>query len=145
MPKPDDQAQISTASVSMVSSTAPIPCPTKGKKKAQAAPSPSKAMLAKKEKPTKMNAIPSNLLSLPLAQTFPQEGKPNCHLITVAIPNATAAHVIGQGGKGLKQVHNISGAQVSAYPLVEGLCNERHISIQGTNEQSGDTLVVLEK
>ena len=88
--------------------TAPTP-PTKGKKKAQAAPSPSKATSAKKEKPTKKGAIPSNPLPLHLAQTFPQEGKPDRYLMTVAILDATAAHIIGQGGKGLKQVHNISG------------------------------------
>jgi len=64
---PADQARISAASASMVSPTsatptqaAPTPHPTKGKKKAQAAPSPSKAPLAKKEKPTKKKAIPSN-------------------------------------------------------------------------------------
>lgn len=151
-PIPADQARISAASVSMVSPTsatpartAPTPKPTQGKKKAQAAPSPSKAKPAKKEKPTKKNAIPSNPLPLHLAQTFPQEGKPDRHLVTVAIPDAAAAHVIGQGGKGLKQVHDISGARISAYTLVEGSCDERHVSIRGTDQQIGDALVVLGK
>jgi len=149
---PADQARISAASVSMVSPTsatpvrtAPTPRPTKGKKTAQAAPSPSKAPPAKKEKPTKKKAIPSNPLPLHLAQTFPQEGKPDRHLVTVAIPDASAAHVIGQGGKGLKQVHDISGARISAYTLVEGSRDERHVSIRGTDEQIGDALVVLGK
>ena len=65
--------------------------------------------------------------------------------MTVAIPNASAAHVIGQGGKGLRQVHDISGTRISAYSLVEGSNDERHVSIQGTNEQIGDALVVLGK
>jgi len=107
---PADQAWISATSVSMVSPTSatpawttPTPHPTKEKKKAQAAPSPLKALLAKKEKPTKKKAIPLNPLPLHLAQTFPQEGKPNCHLVTVAIPDASAAHVIRQGGKALNR------------------------------------------
>jgi len=84
-------------------------------------------------------------LPLHLAQTFPQEGKPNHHLVTVAIPDVTAAHVIRQGGKELKQLHNISGAWVLAYMLKSGLRDEHHISIRGTNEQIGDALVVLGK
>jgi len=149
---PANQAQISAVSVSMVSptsatpaQTASTPHPTKGKKKAQAAPSPSKAPPAKKEKPTKKNAIPSNPLPLHLAQTFPQEGKSNCHLVTVAIPDTSATHVIGQGGKGLKQVHDISGTRISAYTLFKGSHDERHVSIWGTDEQISDALVVLGK
>jgi len=149
---PADQARISAVSVSMVSptsatpaQTAPTSRPTKGKKTAQATPSPSKALPAKKEKPTKKKAIPSDPLPLHLAQTFPQEGKPDCHLVTVAIPNASATHIIGQGGKGLKQVHDISGARISAYTLVEGSRDEHHVSIRGTDEQIGDALVVLGK
>src|SRR5438445_489424 len=84
-------------------------------------------MSAKKEKPTKRGAISLNSLPLHLAQMFPQESKPDCYLVTVAIPDATATHVIRQGGKGLKQVHDISGARVSAYTLVEGSCDECHI------------------
>ena len=118
---------------------------TKGKARAQAAPAPSKAKPAKKERPTKKTSIPSDTLPLHLAQTFPQEGKPDRHLVTVAIPDATAAHVIGQGGKGLKQLHDISGARVSAYTLTSGPRDERHVSIRGTDEQIGDALVVLGK
>jgi len=149
---PADQAWISAVLASMVSPTSatpaqatPTPHPTKGKKKAQAAPSPSKAPPAKKERPTKKKAIPSNPLPLHLTQTFPQEGKPNRHLMTAAIPNASAAHIIGQGGKGLKQVHDISGAWISTYSLVEGSRNERHVSIWGTDEQISDALIVLGK
>ena len=65
--------------------------------------------------------------------------------MTVAIPDATAAHIIRQGGKGLKQLHNISGARVSAIMLKSGLRDERHVSIRGTDEQIGDALVVLGK
>ena len=125
LPTSGSDAQIRSASSAMSYSstpmlTAPTPSSTKGKKKAQAAPSSSKAKPAKKKNPTKKNAIPSNPLPLHLAQTFPQEGKPDRHLVTVAIPDAQATHIIRQGGKGLKQVHNISGARISTYTLVEG-------------------------
>ena len=138
-----NQARISTVSMTP---TSRIPLPTKGKARTQAAPAPSKAKPAKKERPTKMGpAVPSNPLPLHLTQTFPQEGKPDCHLVTVAIPDAAAAHVVGQGGKGLKQIHDISGTRVLAYVLAEGSCEERHISIRGTDKQIGDALVVLGK
>ena len=117
---------------------------TQGKKKAKAAPAPPKPPKAKESRPTqKFATLPD--LPLHLAQTFPQEGKPNCHLMTVAIPDASATHIIGQEGQGLKQIHDISGARVSAYTLAAGSCDERHVSIWGTDVQIGDTLVVLGK
>ena len=120
--------------------------PTKGKGKANAqAPAPSNAKPAKKERSTKKGAIPSAAIPLPLAQTFPMEGKADCHLVTVVVPDDAAMHVIGKGGKGLKQVHDISGARVHAYTLASGSRDERHIAIRGTDLQIGDALVVLGK
>ena len=117
---------------------------TKGKKKVKAVPAPPKPPKAKESRPTsKATTLPD--LPLHLAQTFPQEGKPDRHLVTVAIPDASAAHVIGQGGQGLKQIHDISGARVSAYTLANGSRDERHVSIRGTDIQIGDALVVLGK
>ena len=98
----------------------------------------------KESRPTQKSATLPDL-PLHLAQTFPQEGKPDRHLVTVAIPDASAAHVIGQGGQGLKQIHNISGARVTAYTLAAGSRDERHVSIRGTDVQIGDALVVLGK
>jgi hypothetical protein len=83
---------------------------TKGKGRAQAPQAPSKAKSAKKERSTKKAANLPNPVPLPLAQTFPMEGKTDRHLVTVVIPDASAQHVVGQGGKGLKQIHDISGA-----------------------------------
>jgi hypothetical protein len=120
--------------------------PTKGKGKAKAqAPAPSTAKPAKKERPTKKGAIPSADLPLPLAQTFTTEGKADRRLVTVVVPDDTAMHIIGKGGKGLKQVHDISGARVHAYTLSTGSRDERHVSIRGTDLQIGDALVVLGK
>jgi hypothetical protein len=82
---------------------------TQGKKKAKAPPATPKPPPAEEIRATRKTAtLPG--LPLHLAQTFPQEGKPNHHLVTVAIPDASAAHVIGQGGQGLRQIHDISGA-----------------------------------
>jgi hypothetical protein len=77
---------------------------TKGKGRADAPNSPSKAKPAKKESSTRKAANLPNPAPLHLAQTFPMEGKTDRHLVTVVIPDATAQHVIGQGGKGLKLV-----------------------------------------
>jgi hypothetical protein len=117
---------------------------TKGKGRANAPNAPSKAKPAKKERPTKKAATLPNPVPLPLAQTFPTEGKTDRHLVTVVIPDASAQHAIGQGGKGLKQIHDISGARVNAYSLA-GSNDERHVSIRGTDLQIGDALVVLGK
>lgn len=118
---------------------------TKGRGRADAPNAPSKPKPAKKERSTKKAATLPNPVPLPLAQTFPMEGKTDRHLVTVVIPDSTAQHVIGQGGKGLKQVHDISGARVNAYSLANGSSDERHVSIRGTDLQIGDALVVLGK
>jgi hypothetical protein len=117
---------------------------TKGKGRAKAPQAPSKATTAKKERSTGKAATLPNPTPLRLAQTFPKEGQTDRHLVTVVIPDASAQHVVGQGGKGLKQIHDISGARVNAYS-VEGSIDERHVSIRGTDLQIGDALVVLGK
>ena len=107
------------------------------------ASAPPKATPAKEECPTRKGAIPSADLPLPLAQMFSTEGKVNHHVVTVVILDATAMHVVSQGGKGLKQLHDISGARVDAYTVTAGPCDECHISLRGTDTQIGDALVVL--
>jgi hypothetical protein len=132
------------ASVARVATVAAVSTPpTRKKGKAKAAPPPPKPPA--KERSTKKSPTTPSDFPLHLAQTFPQEGKPDRHLMTVAIPDASAAHVVGQGGQGLKQIHNISGARVSAFTLASGPCDERLISIRGTDVQIGDALVVLGK
>jgi KH domain len=129
------------ASISSGSKKAKPSPPTKGKGRADAPQAPS----SKKERSTRKPAIASATVPLPLAQTFTTEGKTDRHLVTVVIPDASAQHVIGQGGKGLKQVHDISGARVNAYTLASDSRDERHVSIRGTDIQIGDALVVLGK
>jgi len=54
-------------------------------------------------------------------------------------------HVVGHSGHGLKQVTNISSAQVSAFTQEVDGRSEHLVSIRGTDKQLGDTLVVLGK
>jgi len=54
-------------------------------------------------------------------------------------------HVIGCGSHGLKQVTDISSAQVSAFTQEIDSRLERLVSIWGTDKQIGDALVVLGK
>ena len=63
----------------------------------------------------------------------------------VVIPDNSAMHVVGKGGKGLKQVHDIFDARVHAYALAIGSHNKHHISIWDTDLQIRDALVVLGK
>jgi len=123
--------------------TTPTPT-TQGKKKAKAPPAAPKPPPAKEIRAIrKTSTLPD--LPLQLAQTFPQEGKPDRHLVTVAIPDASATPIIRQGGQGLRQIHNISGARVAVYTITAGSRDERHVSIQGTDVQISDALVVLGK
>jgi len=132
-----------SGAASTVAATTTSARTTQGKKKAKAPPAPPKPKAKEVRAIQKSTTLPD--LPLHLAQTFPQEGKPDRHLVTVAIPDASAAHVIRQGGQGLKQIHDISGARVSAYTLAAGSRDERHVSIRGTDVQIGDALVVLGK
>ncbi|KAF5336661.1 hypothetical protein D9758_016747 [Tetrapyrgos nigripes] len=94
--------------------------------------------------PYTINAV--SHIVLPLAQTHPTvEGKPNCFSCTLVVPDSVIGHLIGRGGKGLHQVHNISGARPQAFTVKSSRTGERHVSIQGTDQQIGETLIGLGK
>ena len=134
----------------------PPPKKSKGKGKAKAppptphtahfSPNPSSSALKVKaeKKQTTKPAAKQAAPTFHLAQVFPKEGQTDWMLVTVVIPASTAAHIIGKGGKGLKQIHDIAGAQVSAYKVFTS-SDEHHISLRGTNLQIGDALSVLGK
>ena len=63
------------------------------------------------------------------------EGKTDRHLVMVVIPDALAQHVVGQGGKGLKQIHDISGARVNAFSVASGSNDECYISITSGKQE----------
>ena len=128
--------------------------PTKGKGKGKAPPkkstapptsssSSSKAKPAKEPKSTSRTATHASP-SFHQAQVFSTEGNPDRLLITVVIPATAAGHVVGKGGKGLKQIHDISGARVTAYEVATSP-DERHLSLWGTDTQISDALNVLGK
>ncbi|THU98522.1 hypothetical protein K435DRAFT_883984 [Dendrothele bispora CBS 962.96] len=83
-------------------------------------------------------------ISVPLAQTHPTaEGKPDRYSCMLVVPDSVVGHLIGQGGKGLHQVHDISGARVQAFTLKSGQSGERHVAIRGTDTQIGEALVAF--
>ena len=71
---------------------------------------PSTPKAPKAKGPTTKPAAKRVPPAFPLANTFPREGEHDRLLVTVVIPATAAAHVVGKGGKGLKQIHDISGA-----------------------------------
>jgi hypothetical protein len=83
----------SGAAFTAVATTTSTPS-TQGKRKAKAPPAPPKPKAKEVRAIQKSTTLPD--LPLHLSQTFPQEGKPDCHLVMMAIPDASAAHVIGQ-------------------------------------------------
>ncbi|KAF9525839.1 hypothetical protein CPB83DRAFT_896727, partial [Crepidotus variabilis] len=54
-------------------------------------------------------------------------------------------HLVGKGGRGLKQIHDLSGAHIRAFEVKDGSVGARHVSIRGSDSQVGDALVVLGK
>ncbi|KAK7025878.1 hypothetical protein R3P38DRAFT_3193508 [Favolaschia claudopus] len=81
--------------------------------------------------------------AIPLAETLPTaEDSPSRYSCTLVVPDSVVGHIVGRGGKGLHQSHDISGAQLRAYtdkasPL------ERRVSIRGTDQQIGEVLIAL--
>ncbi|KAK7016110.1 hypothetical protein R3P38DRAFT_2995150, partial [Favolaschia claudopus] len=78
--------------------------------------------------------------AIPLAETLPTaHDAPSRYSCTLVVPDSVVGHIVGRGGKGLHQSHDISGAQLRAYtdkasPL------ERRVSIRGTDQQIGEAL-----
>ncbi|KAK7015403.1 hypothetical protein R3P38DRAFT_2997239, partial [Favolaschia claudopus] len=78
--------------------------------------------------------------AIPLAETLPTaQDAPSRYSCTLVVPDWVVGHIVGRGGKGLHQSHDISGAQLRAYtdkasPL------ERRVSIRGTDQQIGEAL-----
>ncbi|KAK6971824.1 hypothetical protein R3P38DRAFT_3141159 [Favolaschia claudopus] len=83
--------------------------------------------------------------AIPLAETLPTaEDSPSRYSCTLVVPDSVVGHIVGRGGKGLHQSHDISGAQLRAYtdkasPL------ERRVSIRSTDQQIGEALIALGK
>ncbi|KAJ7502306.1 hypothetical protein B0H11DRAFT_1907417 [Mycena galericulata] len=83
--------------------------------------------------------------TIPLAETHPKAGdSPDRYSCTLVVPDSVVGHIVGRGGKGLHQAHDVSGAQLRAY-ADKALPSERCVSIRGTDQQVGEALIALGK
>ncbi|KAJ7431892.1 hypothetical protein B0H11DRAFT_2209944 [Mycena galericulata] len=83
--------------------------------------------------------------TIPLAETHPTAGdSPDRYSCTLVVPDSVVGHIVGRGGKGLHQAHDVSGAQLRAY-ADKALPSERRVSIRGTDQQVGEALIALGK
>ncbi|KAK7034092.1 hypothetical protein R3P38DRAFT_3263889 [Favolaschia claudopus] len=56
--------------------------------------------------------------AIPLAETLPTaEDSPSRYSCTLVVPDSVVGHIVGRGGKGPHQSHDISGATDKAFPL----------------------------
>ena len=85
-----------------------------------------------------------NCCGSPLGSS-PREFSPNRFSASLVIAKDLIGHMVGCGGRGLKQVTNISSTRVSAFTQEMDGCSERLVSIWGTNKQISNALVVLGK
>ena len=81
----------------------------------------------------------------PLSAHYPREFSLDCFSASLVIAEDLMGHVVGRSGHGLKQITDISSAQVVAFTQEVDGRSERLISIWGTDKQLGDALVVLGK
>src|SRR5215471_14225768 len=79
--------------------------------------------------------------TFPLSAHYPREGEPNRYQASLVIADDLAAHIVGRGGCGLKQVADLSGTGLHCYLVVTSSGEERHVSIRGTEQQLSDALI----
>jgi hypothetical protein len=84
-------------------------------------------------------------ITVPLSTHTPRDDSPDRFISTLVIADDLCGHIVGRGGRGLKQVSDISGARLTVFSMKANGREERHVSIRGTEQQLGDALVVLGK
>jgi len=89
--------------------------------------------------------IPSKTVAAPLLAHHPREFLPDRFSASLVLAEDLVGHIVRRGGRGLKQVSNLSDAHVSVFSQEIDGRSERLISIRSTNKQLGDALVVLGK
>jgi len=75
----------------------------------------------------------------------PREFSPDHFSASLVIAKDLVGHVVGHGSNSLKQVTNISSAQVSTFTQEVDGYSEHIVSIWGTDKQLGNALMVLGK
>ncbi|KAJ4480219.1 hypothetical protein J3R30DRAFT_3403753 [Lentinula aciculospora] len=63
--------------------------------------------------------------------------------IQVSVPDASAGHLVGRAGAGLKQIHDFSCARISVPP--SGSSGAQLVTIRGSRCEVGDALVAIGK
>jgi len=84
-------------------------------------------------------------VTAPLSAHHPRESFPNRYSASLVLADNLVGHVIGRSRCDLKQVANISSARVSVHSQEIDGHWERLVSMQGTDKQLGNALVVLGK
>jgi len=84
-------------------------------------------------------------VAAPLLAHHPRESSPDRFSTSLVLADNLVGHMVGRGGRGLKQVADISSARISVHSQEINGHWEHLVSIQGTNKQLGDALVVLGK
>ena len=84
-------------------------------------------------------------VAAPLSAHHPRKSLPDRFSASLVLADDLVGHVVGRGGRGLKQVADISSARVSVHSQEIDGHWERLVSIRGTDKQLGDALVVLGK
>jgi len=89
--------------------------------------------------------IPSKTVAAPLSAHYPREFSPDRFSASLVLAEDLVRHVVRRGGRGLKQVSDVSDARVLVFSQEIDGRSERLVSIRGTDKQLGDALVVLGK
>ena len=84
-------------------------------------------------------------VAAPLSAHHPRESSPDRFSTSLVLADDLVGHVVGRGGRGLKQVADISSARVLVHSQEIDGHWERLVSIRDTDKQLGDALVVLGK
>ena len=90
-------------------------------------------------------ATASKPVAAPLSAHHSRKFSPDRFSASLVITEDLMGHVVGCGGRGLKQVTDISSARVSAFTQKVDSRSEHLVSIRGTDKQLSDALVVLGK
>jgi len=96
-------------------------------------------------RPTTSYTATARTIAAPLSAHHPRENSPDCFSASLVLADDLVGHVVGCGGRGLKQVADISSVRVSVHSQEIDSHWECLVSVRGTDKQLSDALVVLGK
>jgi len=98
-----------------------------------------------RRRPATSYTATARTIAAPLSAHHPRENSPDRFSASLVLTDDLVGHVVGHGRRGLKQVADISSAQVSVHSQEINGHWECLVSVWGTNKQLGDALIVLGK